>query len=139
MRQREPYCWKCTSSNDQRSTLSSAASRRSFLYGGLLGWVRVCNQQARFPEAESELAEQTLALPHSQPHAELLFHMRRQQFAIPQMALQAEVLRRKPQSGSHQFQLRRVQSARPSWSLPFPKTCQSAGFETVNPILYRAP
>jgi len=139
IRQREPYCWKCTSSRDQSSTLSSPASRRSFFYCDLLGWVRMRNQRARFAEAKSELAEQTLALPHSQRHAELLFHVRRQQLAIPQIGLQSEMLRRQPQSGTNQFELLIAQAAGAPRTLPFPKPRQPVGLETVNPILHRAP
>lgn len=71
-----------------------------FFYCGLFGRVGMRNQRARFSKAKSKLAEQTPALPHAQRHAELLFDMRRQQLAIPQVAFQSEVARWQPQRGT---------------------------------------
>jgi hypothetical protein len=54
------------------------------------------------------------------------------------MALQSELSRRQPQGGAHPFPLLIAQPPGPPRSLPFSKTCQPVGFETVNPILDRA-
>jgi hypothetical protein len=71
------------------------------------------NQRVRLAQAKSQLAEQTLALPHSQRHTVFLFHIGRQQFAVPEVALQAGVPRRQPQGSADQLELLIAPPGRP--------------------------
>jgi hypothetical protein len=49
------------------------------------------NQRTRLAQAEFPLAEETSALPRAQTHTVLLLQIRRQCFAVPQIAAQSEI------------------------------------------------
>src|SRR5664279_3607711 len=97
IRQREPCCWKWTSSIAHRSTSGSTARIRSFFMRLLPLGVGVGQLWTRLAQAEPQLPEQALALADSQVDGERLLHPGRQRLAVPEVAAQPDLPWRLPQ------------------------------------------
>lgn len=77
----------------------------------LSGFVPFGQHGPRSAKAESELPEQTLALPSSQPNPVLLLNPGRPCLAVPQINLHARIGRLAAQRAIDLLQLLRIQTA----------------------------
>ena len=91
----------------------------------------------RFAEPEPHLPEQALTLPHPELHVVLPTQVLRQQFAVPQMAAQPELVRPLAQIVLQRRPLRRVQGARPARPLAIAQSVEPPLFERLHPALHR--
>src|SRR3989338_4051230 len=138
IRQRVPCCWKWHSSELHRSTLGSAARRRSFFKGRLRFRVGLGDHGAGLAQPESHLAEQPLALAPSQRDLIPLAQMFGQQLAVPQGLGKAEVTRATPQVVFQGLPMCIGQSTRPPGSLTVLQSGKSDFLEAIDPALHRA-
>ena len=86
------------------------------------------------PQPESQLAEQALALPHTQFDAVLAFDPTGQGLAIPQIPAQADVPWHAAQDLIHFIQLPRIQPPRSARPFAFQQPSQTHFLKCVNPI-----
>src|ERR1044071_10478313 len=91
MRQRDPCCWKWTSSRAQRSTATLAINRRSFFVSLLPRWICLCQNRPGLTETELQLPNQPLALAHAQLDSIGPLDPRRERLAIPEIDSHAGV------------------------------------------------
>ena len=138
MRQREPCCWKRTSSMAQRSTALSLASRRVFFKCLLLSRVGTCNQRTRLAQAEAKLSKQSLALSHAQINLPLLGDKSSQGFTVPKVRRKAEVFRRLSQRRGNLCQLFLGESLRSSRAVGIDQSGQAFLFIAPHPICHSA-
>src|SRR5438445_5575660 len=91
MRQREPCCWKCTSSMAHRSISAFLARMRSFFMRRLELGIGFRNLWARFAQSKTQLSKESLTLASFQRHAMLSARILRQGGAIPHLRRQANL------------------------------------------------
>src|ERR1035438_6744882 len=134
--QREPCCWKCTSSVAQRSTSRLASAFGVFFMRLLPFRIGLGNAGARRAPPKTQLPEQTLALTDSQVSAILFRHPGRQGLAVPQSPAQSHIAGRLAKSGIDSSQLLLIQATGPPGAFPLPQSRQSTFLETPDPILH---
>ena len=138
MRQREPCCWKRTSSIAQRSMALSLASRRVFFKRLLLSRVGAGNQRTWLAQAEAKLSKQSLALSYAQINLPLLGDKSSQGFAVPKVRRKAEIFRRFSQRHGNLCQLFLGESLRSSRSVCLDQSGQALLFIAPHPICHSA-
>ena len=138
IRQRDPCCWKCTSSLAHKSIPPLFTSARSFFICLLCFGISVRNYRTRLAQSKPELPEHALTLPHTQCDVVPLLNKCSQCLAIPQVRGQTQISRRLSNGNADLFQLVVIQPSRPSRPSSFDQTSQTSLLESVNPILYRS-
>ena len=103
----------------------------------LQNWIGMGNQWARFPQPETQLAKQPLALTHSQPDLVAPRQPSLERFAIPQRSLQPSLARRPSQHCLHLFHLRVTQPFGPPRARPLDQTAQPTLFKPPHPVFHR--
>jgi hypothetical protein len=105
---------------------------------GLRFRVSASNQGSRFPEPESQLPKQPLALAGFQIDTEVLCNVAGEGFAIPNStALDAHLSRRFPQGGLYSGQLVAIQPGWTPWALSFQKPRKTGFLKPVHPVFHR--
>jgi len=96
------------------------------------------NERPGLAQAETQLAEKSLALAHPQVYPEALFDKGRQGLAIPEMCSQPINLRRVPQGAANRQELGLIERWWPTWAFGFCQTCEASLDKLFNPILHGA-
>ena len=100
---------------------------------GLQHRVSMRDERPRFPQAETQLAKQPLALAHTERHAVPLVDERGQGLAIPQPG-QPDRLGRAPKRPTHALQVGFGQPPRAALAGAFGQRRQAGVFEPAHPI-----
>ena len=95
------------------------------------------DRRPRLAQTESQLAEQTLALPHPQVGPILPLDPRRQGLSVPQIPAQARLSGHAPQNHIDLLELLFTQPPGPSRSVTFQQPSQTHLFKLMHPILNR--
>ena len=100
-------------------------------------WIGARQHRPRLAQAESQLAEQALALPYSELDAIGFVDPRRQRLAIPQIDPHSGVTRFLSQYSIDFLPLLFAETRRSTGALPFGQPTQSLLLESMDPILHR--
>lgn len=94
------------------------------------------NERPGLAQAETKLAEKSLALAHPQVHPESLFDKGGQGLAIPEMSAKPINLRRVPQCLANRQELRLIERRWPTRAFGFCQACETSLDKLFNPILH---
>jgi hypothetical protein len=100
--------------------------------------ISLSQHESRFAQAETELAEDTLALAYAHRDLILLLNPSAQGLAIPDIAAQPRLPRRLAQDSIHGFHLFFTEPWRAPRPFSFQQSCQTTFFKATDPILHRS-
>ena len=104
----------------------------------LFFWVCLSDHRPRFAHPESQLPEQSLALPYPQIDAVLPFDPTRQHLAVPQIPTEACLTGHLTQDRVDSLNLLLVQASWPPGAITLQKSSQPHLFKRMYPILNRS-
>lgn len=105
---------------------------------GLCFRVSLSHAWARFAEAKSQLAKESLTLPRFKIHLQFLIQKSRERLTVPNSAAFNSCFARSLAQGDlHFYQLVRIQPSRATRTFSFGETRQPSFVESMNPVLDR--